>query len=151
MTRDRAALERDLAAAPFLEGAARGRWRRIDVVWPHVLIGIKARDDREFVLRLECCGYPAEPPTGGLWDMSKNAFLDQASWPKGDSVFASVMRWDWRNGAAIYFPLDRVSRAGHNDWPSQHPHLAWSPDKGVVQYVAEVRRLLNSRGYHGVK
>jgi hypothetical protein len=150
MSPDRAALERDLAAAPFQEGAARKRWRLVEIAWPHVLIGIVARDGREYILRLECCGYPAEPPTGGLWNTIAKGFLDQISWPKGDPVFSSVMRWDWRNGAAIYFPLDRVSRTGHPEWVSQHPHLVWSPQKGIVQYVAEVHRHLKSRGYHGV-
>lgn len=149
MTLDRAALERDLAAAPFREGAARKRWRLVEVAWPHVLIGVAARDGREFVLRLECCGYPAQPPTGGFWNTGRQGFLDQNEWPKGDDVFQSVVRWDWRNGAAIYFPLDRVSRAGHPDWTAAHPHLAWNPARGIVQYVAEVHRLLNSRGYRG--
>ncbi len=150
MTPDRATLERDLAAAPFEEGVARKRWRLVEIAWPYVLIGISARDGREYILRLEGCGYPAEPPTGGLWDVRRNAFLDERSWPKGDAVFSSVIRWDWRQGAAIYFPLDRVSRMGHPAWVTQYPHLVWSPAKGVVQYVAEVHRHLNSRGYHGV-
>ena len=149
MTPDRAALERDLAATPFRGGAARGRWRKVELVWPHLLVGISARDGREFVLRLECCGYPAQPPTGGFWDAARAAFLTRDQWPTGDDVFSSVIRWDWRGGGAIYFPLDRMSRAGHPEWAATHPHLAWDPGKGIVQYLAEVHRHLNSRGYYG--
>lgn len=147
MTPDRAALERDLAMAPFREGVARKRWRLVEVTWPYALVGVTARDGREFILRLDCCGYPAEPPTGGFWDVETGAYLAQHAWPKGDDVFQSVIRWDWRQGAALYFPLDRVSRAGHSDWASTHPHLAWDPTKGIVQHLTEVHRLLNSRGY----
>ncbi|WP_201834952.1 DUF7665 family protein [Microvirga zambiensis] len=150
MTPDRAALERDLAAPLFREGGARKRWRLIEIAWPYVLIGVTARDGREFVLRLECCGYPAQPPTGGFWNQDRGAYLDLSEWPKGDDVFQSVIRWDWRQGAALYFPLDRVSRTGHECWAASHPHLVWNPTKGIVQYVAEVHRLLNSRGYRGI-
>ena len=150
MTPDRAALERDLLAPPFREGVARRRWRLSEVLWPHVLVGVTARDGREFVLRLECCGYPAQPPTGGFWNVARGAFLGLHDWPKGDDVFASAIRWDWRQGAALYIPLDRVSRMGHPDWLATHPHLAWNPAKGIVQYLVEVHRLLNCRGYRGV-
>lgn len=147
MTPDRVALERDLAAVPFKEGTARDRWRLVEVAWPYVLISVTARDGQEFVLRLECCGYPAQPPTGGFWSQARGSYLLESEWPKGDDVFQSVVRWDWRQGAALYFPLDRVSRVGHEEWTSTHPHLAWNPASGIVQHISEVHRLLNSRGY----
>lgn len=149
MTPDRVALERDLSAAPFKEGVARGRWRLVDVDWPYLLVAIMARDAREFVLRLDCCGFPAQPPTGGFWDISDKRYLLENEWPKGDDVFQSVIRWDWRQGAALYFPLDRVSRTGHPDWISTHPHLTWDQAMGLIQHISEVHRLLNSRGYRG--
>lgn len=150
MTPDRASLKRDIAAAPFLEGTARGWWRLITISWPHALFGVAARDGREFVLRLDCMGYPAEPPTGGLWDMERNAPPQATHWPQGDEVFRSVFRQDWKDGTALYFPLDRVSRTGHGEWPTRYPHLVWRPERGIVQYLAEVHRHLNSRGYYGL-
>lgn len=150
MTPDRAQLERDLATASFLEGAARGRWRLVTISWPHALFGVTAKDGREFVVRLDCSGYPAQPPTGGLWDLARGAVLGPQAWPRGDDVFRSVFRQDWYMGAALYFPLDRVSRQGHAEWGSTHPHLAWNAEKGIVQHLAEMHRHLNSRGYHGV-
>ena len=149
MTPDLAQLERDVAAAPFLEGVARKRWRLITVAWPFAIFGVTAKDMREFSLRLECSGYPAQPPTGGLWDMAQNAILAPQSWPRGDEVFLGTFRTDWHSGSALYFPLDRLSRVGHPDWASTHPHLTWEPARGVVQYLTEVYRHLNSRGYHG--
>lgn len=150
MTPDRAQLERDLAAAPFLEGAARRRWRLVTIAWPHAYFGIRARDDREFVLRLDCIGYPVQPPTGGLWSLASGTILGTQEWPRGNDVFMATFRRDWHAGAALYFPLDRLSRQGHPDWTSAHPHLDWKPAKGIVQYLAEIHRHLNSRGYHGV-
>ncbi|WP_289014329.1 hypothetical protein [uncultured Methylobacterium sp.] len=150
MTPDRAQLERDLAAVPFQEGAARGRWRLITIAWPFATFGITAKDGREFAVRLECSGYPAQPPTGGLWDLAGNAILPAVKWPRGDAVFLGTFRQDWHMGAALYFPLDRLSRQGHPDWANTHPHLTWKPEKGIVQHLAEVHRFLNSRGYHGV-
>ncbi len=150
MTPDHIALERDLAAVPFIAGVARKRWRLVEVLWPHVLIGVSAKDGHEFVLRLECCGYPAQPPTGGFWNIERGTHLTLAEWPKGDDVFQSIIRFEWRSGAAIYFPLDRVSRQGHDNWRAEHPDPVWDPAKGIVQYVAEIHRLLNSRGFRGV-
>jgi hypothetical protein len=150
MIPDRATLERDLAATPFREGVARGRWRLIEIAWPHVLFGVLARDRREFMLRLECSNYPAHPPTGGLWDTATGGPPAAAGWPHGDEAFSSVFRRDWQNGRALYMPLDRVSRTGHPDWGSQHPHLVWKPEIGIVQYLSEIHRHLNSRGYHAI-
>lgn len=149
MTPDRAQLERDLAAAPFQEGAARGRWGLVTIAWPHAFFRIRAKDGREFVLRLDCMGYPAQPPTGGLWDIDAGTVPGEHAWPKGNDVFMATFRRDWQNGTAIYFPLDRVSRQGHAEWTSAHPHLTWRPELGIVQYLAEIHRHLNSRGYHG--
>lgn len=146
MLPDEASLQRDLEAAPFREGVVRRRWRLVGVTWPFILVGIRARDGREFVLRLECMGYPAQPPTGTLWDMASNTRLAENDWPKGDDVFSSVIRWNW---PTIYFPLDRMPQQGHPNWVTEHPDLVWRPDSGLVQYLSEVWRHFNSRGYHG--
>jgi hypothetical protein len=151
MTPDRVIFERDIAAAPFLEGVARNRWTLEILTWPHCVFSITARDGHRFYLRLNFDGYPAQPPTGGLWDPATGTIPAAEKWPKGDEVFSSVFRRDWQNGTALYMPMDRVSLAGHHDWPSQYPHLVWDPVKGLTQYLAEVHRLLNARGYHGLR
>jgi hypothetical protein len=150
MTPDRVIFERDIAAAPFLEGVARNRWALKTLKWPYGLFSVTARDGGIFHLRLDLAGYPAASPTGGLWDCEAGAILAQDKWPIGDAAFASVFRRDWQDGRALYMPLDRISLNGHHDWPSQYPHLIWRPDLGLVQYLAEVHRLLNTRGYHGI-
>lgn len=150
MTPDHAQLERDFAAAPFQEGVVRERWRLMTIAWPYAFLGVTARDGHEFTLRLECSGYPAQPPTGGLWDTAKSTVLSEQDWPRGDDVFLGTFRRDWHAGAALYFPLDRLSRQGHAEWTNTHPHLSWKPEKGIVQHLSEVHRFLNSRGYHGV-
>jgi hypothetical protein len=150
VTPDRAALERDLAAPPFLEGVARGRWTGLQLIWPHAFFAVAARGGKTFTLRLDLQGYPQLPPTGGLWDSARSAPPAAAEWPRGDDAFMSVFRRDWHEGRALYFPLDRVSRQGHHDWPACHPHMVWNPSKGLVQHLEVVHRYLNSRGYHGV-
>ena len=70
MAPDEKALHADLAKAPFRVGVADGRWRLIDIAWPHVFIAVTAKDGREYVLRFNCAGFPATPPTAGLWDMT---------------------------------------------------------------------------------
>jgi hypothetical protein len=150
MTPDRAMFERDLAAAPFLEGVARKRWALVTVSWPFALFAITARDGEIFHLRMNLEGYPAALPTGGLWDPATDAILGADRWPKGDAVFNSVFRRDWQGATTLYFPLDRVALNGHHDWPANYPHLRWQPEKGFVQYLGETHRLLNSRGYHGI-
>lgn len=150
MTPDRVIFDRDIAAAPFLEGVARNRWALETLDWPHGLFDVTASDARVFHLRLNFEGYPADPPTGGLWDPDTGTIPAPNKWPTGDAAFASVFRRDWQNGTALYMPLDRISLNGHHEWTSQHPHLVWRPDFGLVQYLAEVHRLLNMRGYHGI-
>jgi len=150
MTPDQAIWERDIGAASFLEGVARNRWSIVSLDWPFALFGITARDGRIFYLRLNFAGYPTAPPTGGLWDPETETVPALNQWPTGDAVFVSVFNRGWQNGLALYMPLDRVSLNGHHDWPAQYPHLMWQPDRGLVQYIGEVHRLLNARGYHGI-
>lgn len=150
MAPDQAIWERDIAATPFVEGVARNRWALVSRDWPFALFNIIARDGRAFHLRLNFDGYPAASPTGGLWDPTTGAPPNQVQWPIGDAVFASVFNPSWQNGLALYLPLDRVSLNGHHDWPTQYPHLMWQPERGLVQYLGEVHRLLNARGYHGL-
>lgn len=150
MTPDRAMFESDLAAPPFIEGVARKRWALTSQSWPFALFAITARDREIFHLRMNLEDYPAVLPTGGLWDRATDAILGADRWPKGDAAFTSVFRRDWQGATALYFPLDRVALNGHHNWPTSYPHLRWQPEKGIVQYLAETHRLLNSRGYHGI-
>ena len=65
MAPDEKALRADLAKAMFRAAVAKGRWRQISIAWPHVFIAVTAKDGREFVLRFDCTGFPATPPTAG--------------------------------------------------------------------------------------
>ena len=64
-----------MAKAAFRLGQAEGRWRLISVAWPFSFFGVVAKDDREYVLRLNCAGYPQAAPTGGPWDRRNNQVL----------------------------------------------------------------------------
>ena len=62
---DQRAFETDVAKAAFRLGETEGRWRLIETDWPHAFIAVTAKDHQEYVLRLDCGGYPQAPPTGG--------------------------------------------------------------------------------------
>lgn len=145
---DQRALQADLAKAAFCLGQAQQRWHLIDIQWPFVFIGVKAKDDHEYVLRLNCSGYPQEPPTGGPWDLSQNVVLDSNLWPRGrGGRVSAVFRPDWKGGSALYLPCDRESISGHDNWRIEMPSKIWRPADGIVQYLEIVHELLHCGDY----
>lgn len=148
MSPDEKALRADLARAPFRVGAAEKRWALVAISWPHVLISVCARDGRAFVLRFDCGGYPAIPPTSGLWDCRRNAILATSAWPRSKGGrLGAVFRPDWKGGSALYLPCDRESIPGHDNWRNEMPSKIWKPSIGLVQYLELVHELLNSADY----
>ena len=145
---DQRAFEVDVARAAFRLGEAEGRWRLIETAWPYAFIGITAKDGFEYVLRLNCAGYPQTPPTGGPWDVAENKVLAFNRWPHGQGGRVSaVFRTDWKNGTALYLPCDRESIAGHDNWRHEMPSKIWRPADGIVQYLELVHELLHCRDY----
>ena len=61
MSPDEKALRADLESGRFLAGEARMRWRLASIDWPHVQIGIMAKDEQEFVLRFGRTDNPDAP------------------------------------------------------------------------------------------
>ena len=145
---DQRAFEADVAKAAFRLGRVEGRWRLIGVAWPFTFISVVARDDREYVLRLNCAGYPQVAPTGGPWDMETNNILAFDLWPQGQGGRVSaVFRTDWKNGSALYLPCDRESFVGHENWRNEMPSKIWCPNDGIVKYLEIVHELLQSHDY----
>lgn len=145
---DHRAFEADVAKAAFRLGQAEERWRLISMVWPFVFFGVVAKDGREYVLRLNCDGYPQAEPTGGPWDMKNDQILAFDLWPRGKGGRVSaVFRTDWKNGTALYFPCDRESIVGHDNWRQEMPSKIWRPTDGIVQYLEIVYELLQSCDY----
>jgi hypothetical protein len=145
---DQRAFETDVAKAAFRLGQAEARWRLIEVTWPFAFMGVVAKDRREYVLRLNCAGYPQVAPTGGPWDMKANQVLAFDLWPRGSGGRVSaVFRTDWKNGTALYLPCDRESLVGHDNWRSEMPSKIWRSAEGIVQYLELVYELLHSRDY----
>lgn len=145
---DQRAFEADVAKAVFRLGAAEGRWRLAGVSWPSAFIGVSARDGREYILRLNCSGYPQVAPTGGPWDLKTDQVLAFDLWPRGQGGRVSaVFRTDWKSGTALYLPCDRESVTGHENWRHEMPSKIWRPNDGIVQYLELVHELLHSRDY----
>lgn len=145
---DERAFAADVARAPFRLGAAAGKWRLIGLAWPFALIGVAARDGQEYVLRLDCAGYPRQAPTGGPWDLDTDRVLARERWPRGrGGRVTAVFRSDWKQGTALYLPCDRESLVGHDHWCREMPSKIWRPAAGIVQYLERVHELLQSSDY----
>lgn len=145
---DQRAFAADVKKAAFRLGEAERRWRLISIEWPFAFIGLVAKDDREYVLRFNCSGYPQTAPTGGPWNMKSNEVLEFELWPQGrGGRVSAVFRTDWKNGSALYLPCDRESLVGHENWRNEMPSKIWRPKDGIVQYLELVHELLQSRDY----
>jgi hypothetical protein len=148
MAPDEKALRADVAKPAFRAGVAGGRWRLLDIAWPHVFIAITAKDGREYLLRFDGTGFPASPPTSGPWDMQRNAVLAPDLWPRSrGGRLGAVFNPGWKEGTALYLPCDRASIAGHDQWRTQMPSKIWRPAVGLVQYLELVHELLHCRDY----
>jgi hypothetical protein len=148
MAPDEKALRADVAKAAFRAAVTKGRWRLVDITWPHVFVAVTAKDGREFVLRFNCSGFPTTPPTAGPWDMQCNAMLAPDLWPRSKGGrLGAVFNYGWKNGTALYLPCDRESIPGHAHWQTQMPSKIWRSDAGLPQYLELVHELLNCRDY----
>jgi len=145
---DQRAFAADVARPNFRLGEIEGRWCLLSTAWPFVFIDVAAKDGRRYVLRLDCAGFPHAAPTGGPWDMERNAVLAFDLWPRGQGGRVSaVFRPDWRSGTALYLPCDRASFAGHENWRNETPSKIWRPADGITQYLELVHELLHCRDY----
>lgn len=145
---DEAAFRADVAKATFRLGEVEGRWRLVEIAWPHAFITVIARDGCEYLLRFDCSGYPTTPPTAGPWDMQRNAVLAANCWPQGQGGrVGAVFRPDWKGGVALYLPCDRLSIEGHDNWRTEMPSKIWRPSVGITHYLELVHELLHCRDY----
>lgn len=145
---DERALRAHLGRPAFRLAEAEERWRVVSIAWPFVFAEVKAADGQYFSFRFECSGYPQQSPTGGPWDIARNAILAFDRWPKskGGRV-GTVFRPDWKSGTALYLPCDRESIVGHDNWRNELPSKIWKPDVGLLQYLELVHELLNCSDY----
>jgi hypothetical protein len=159
---DQRLFEEDLVSAEFRAGVAKGLWGLPSpevlpegLKWPKTILWIAAaarpNAPERFYLLLDAAGYRSVPPTGTFWDPTTKATLDIAKRPKGkpDSRFAKVFRTGW-NDAAFYHPYDRVAAEGHKEWAKDQPHLVWTSNHTIVDYLEEFHSLLNCGDYLGV-
>lgn len=161
---DQRLFESDIASAEFRMGVDRGVWGLAasdaippDLDWPSRILWVAAaarpNAPSRFHLLLDLKGYRSASPTGTLWDTGTKARLALERWPKGKSGsrFAMVFRTaDWKHGEAFYHPYDRVAAQGHTEWPRQQPHLVWTPEHTIVDYLAEFHDLFQGGDYIGV-
>lgn len=143
---DEAALEKSLASPDFQSGVALGRWAHVSTEWPFCFLSVRAQDGLAFAFRCECTGFPGVPSVEP-WDLERGTNLAAEHRPKGAGNVAKVFRMDWEGGRHIYHPHDRVAASGHSTWGTELPQLTWRPERGIVQLVAALSRLLNGGEY----
>jgi hypothetical protein len=152
MKPDERTLREDLDRAQF-QSQVGLRWEESEIQWPYVYIWVKARPTPSGVtgywLRFDCTGYPQRAPTATFWDKTRNAKLEDASRPWGQGEVVLAFRTDWEQGNALYLPCDRVALESHPEWVQQFPGRIWKPEKGVIYYLDEITRLLDSEDYTG--
>lgn len=150
---DRTAFELDLAAPEFRCGELEGRWRHVSTRWPHAVIAVAAPDrpnsPAEFGFRFELSGYRQAPPVCQPWDLVGDGALPAARWPQGGPIVSSVFRPQWKHGACLYLPCDRMSIEGHDNWRHEHPSRLWRPSRGIVCYLEQIYELLHQSDYSG--
>jgi hypothetical protein len=161
---DQRLFEADVADAEFLIGARKGWWDLApasvlptDLAWPKRIVWIaaaqRARSPDKFYFLLDLKGYRTASPTGTLWDPETKARLALEKWPKGKdgSRFAKVFRTaDWKRGEALYHPYDRVAAQDHREWKREQPHLVWTAERTIVDFLEEFYALLQGSDYIGV-
>lgn len=149
-----ALLEQDLAAPDFRIGEIEGRWRRVAMTWPHVIVAVSApprpNAPAEFGFRFECSGYRQTPVTAQPWDLTMDAALEGTKWPTGLSIIPSIFRPKWKHGHCLYLPCDRMSIEGHDHWRNEHPSRLWQPARGIICYLEQIYELFNQSDYSGV-
>ena len=160
---DQRLFEDDLSSAEFRNGVAKGLWNLagVDVLpdalaWPNRVFWMAAAErvnaPARFHILVDLSGYRSVPPSGAFWDPSTKSALDFSKRPKGrtDSRFAKVFRTDWKNGSAFYHPYDRVAALDHPQWAAEQPHLIWTSNHTIVDYLEEFHSLLQCGDYLGV-
>ena len=146
----------DLRSAEFRSGVHKKYWDVVAQDWPRAILWIRAAPRNgapgRYHIALNLENYRISAPTGTFWDPETEAPLDTSKRPKGrkGSRVAIVFRTDWENGLAFYHPYDRKATKVHPEWQTDQPHLAWTPDHTIVDYLEVIRSLLNSDDYIGI-
>ena len=146
---DERLLRLHLESGRFCAGAVAGRWRLVSFEWPHVVIGVNARDGIEYVFRFHCADYPHTAVSAQPWDIENNSRLPDGQWPTGQERVSYAFNPGWNGGTCLYLPCDRQSIEGHENWRNEHPALLWDPKKGICKYLGIIHELLNSTDYGG--
>ena len=93
---DETALREHIDSGVFLSGDSSGYWNLRSIDWPYVFVDINARNADVYTLRLQCAGYPQEPPTGTFWDVSNDRQLEANKWPRGGQCAGQALRSEER-------------------------------------------------------
>ncbi len=164
---DQRLFEADLLSAAFRNGESKGLWGLAgadvvpaDLVWPRRILWMasapRTNAPDRFYVQLDLTGYRFVPPTGTFWEPATATVMDLLKRQKGKpgSRFAMVFRTNWQNGMAFYHPYDRVAAQSHSQgpqgWSITQPHLVWTSEHTIVDWLEEFHSLLNCEDYLGI-
>lgn len=143
-----------IEAGRFQSGVDLGRWRLLQIAWPHSVIAVGAawrvNGPPEFAFRFELTDYPRTLTTAQPWDWERGVALPPDLWPAGESHVSRAFNPSW-NGSALYLPFDRLALSGHEAWLSLAPADRWDPSCGITQFLRRIHELINSPHYHGIR
>lgn len=75
--------------------------------------------------------------------------LDQDRRPKGGRA-GPAFRPDWKSGAALYLPFDRVALEAHPQWRTRYRHRAWNGRRDLAWALRFLHDLLDDPDCLGV-
>jgi hypothetical protein len=150
---DQQAFEVHCTRADFRLGEIEGRWKHLATAWPCAMIEVTAaarpNAPERYAFRFDLAGYPAAA-TARPWNAEKDNPLPFNLWPTGKTIVPSIFRREWKDGTCLYWPVDRVSMEGHDQWRHEHPSRLWQPKRGIICYLEQLHDLLHSSDYSGV-
>lgn len=141
----RNAVDADLASARFRAGVMRGHWRQASYDFPILIVAVAAVEPDgkpgEYFFRFELTGFPGALPEVKIWDVEANALLAKDKRPKGSGrILKAFQSW---GSESVYRPWDRHA-AGHNNFASTYPDLAWHPKRDLTFILEDIHGLLTS-------
>ncbi|WP_438943675.1 DUF7665 family protein [Noviherbaspirillum malthae] len=143
LTIAQAAVEAELAAPSFRLGVKRRRWRLLKMEFPYLFIEVSGVTSdgahTAFSFRFLVDQFPVTPPDVRCWDMDANTTLPPDRRPKGPPRTAEAFK-EW--GYGVYRPWDRHG-ISHNNWMTDHPHLAWHARRSLTFILEDLHELLN--------
>ena len=138
-----------LNAVRFVSGVEEGRWRVLEMDFPHLYVEVTvARPDMPVNTKAEfhliCDGYPNPGPFVEAWSCESKARPTPPS--VGAPGYVDAMK-DWQEGGqhgGIYRAWQRYA-AVHNGWAGLRPEHAWNATRDITFIMERLYDLVSEQ------